>query len=307
MKRSYLLPAVASIVLAGTLRAASAPRSEAPRPSIVSDEAYSAILDFYQYDVELPLDARLASRVVAATYVREKVAFTGGRGDRVTAYVMLPKAGKAPFPVVLLIDGWTGGKDRWWEDDTWPRGGLVTKALAAEGIAALVMDAQFHGERAAKLGVPVDQLVCGQCQNTRREMIVESIVDHRRALDYLGNRGDIDTSRVGALGHSMGGIMTFALAAIEPRLKVGVACVTPARTDWVDERAVLPRTFAPRIRIPLLMLMGRMDGLYGEADARGLFERVASPDKALEWYEAGHRLPVDYVARSVAWLKERLK
>lgn len=291
------------------LLAASASAREADRPAPISDEAYRTLADFYQYDPQLPLDARVLKKEDAPTYTREKVVFTGGRGDRVPAFVMLPKTGRPPYPLVLLIDGWTGGKDRWWDDDSWPRGGLATKALAAEGFAAFVMDAQFHGERAAKLGyLPVDEFVCAECANIRREMVVESVLDHRRALDYLAGRGDLDFGRVGALGHSMGGVMTFALAALEPRLKAGVACVTPARRGetWTAASAFSPYTFAPRIRVPLLMLMGRSDSHYDGPDARALFALLASTDKALEFYDSGHRLPPEYVPRAVGWLKQRL-
>jgi dienelactone hydrolase len=298
-----LLRSAALALLAAPLAA-----QEAPLPDSVSDEAYRTLADFYEYDPLLPLDARVLKREDAPAYTREKVVFTGGRGDRVPAFVMLPKGAKAPHPVVLLIDGWMGGKDRWWEDDTWPRGGLAIKALAAHGFAAFVLDAQFHGERAAKQGyLPVEELVCRECRNLRREMIVESVVDHRRALDYLASRGDMDMDRVGALGHSMGGVMTFALAALEPRLKVAVSCVIPARRGetWTS-RAFSPYTFAPRIRIPMLMLMGRSDPLYDADDARALLEQLASADKALDFYDAGHRLPAEYVPRSLAWLRQRL-
>jgi dienelactone hydrolase len=298
-----LLRFVALVLLASSLSA-----QEATPLDSVSDEAFRTLADFYGYDALLPLDARVLKREDAPAYTREKVVFTGGRGDRVPAFVMLPKEGKAPHPVVLLIDGWMGGKDRWWEDDTWPRGGLAIKALAAQGFAALVLDAQFHGERAAKLGyLPVEEFVCRECRNLRREMIVESVVDHRRALDYLAGRGDVDMARVGALGHSMGGVMTFALAALDNRLKAGVSCVIPARRGEVwAAPAFSPYTFAPRIRVPMLMLMGRGDPLYHADDARSLFEQVASADKALEFYDADHRLPPEYVPRAVSWLKLRL-
>jgi len=294
--------------LAFALLLATASAKDGGQLVAVSDDAYRTLVGFYQYDPQLPLDARVLKKEDAASYTREKVVFTGGRGDRVPAFVMLPKAGTPPYPLVLLIDGWTGGKDRWWDDDSWPRGGLVIKALAAQGFAAFVMDAQFHGERAAKLGyLPVDEFVCGECPNIRREMVVESVVDHRRALDYLAGRGDVDVGRTGALGHSMGGVMTVALAALEPRLRAGVACVTPARRGetWTASE-FSPYTFAPRIRIPLLMLMGRSDPHYDERDARALFDLVGSADKALEFYDSGHRLPPEYVPRAVGWLKQRL-
>jgi len=279
-------------------------------PPAVSDEAYRATVDFYQYDTLVPLDARVVKREDAPTYTREKVVFTGSREDRVPAWLMLPKAGARPFPVVLILDGWMGTKDRWWEDDTWPQGGRLTKALAADGIAALVLDAQFHGERAAHADFQaVESLVCNECINLRREMIVETVVDYRRALDYLATREEIDRSRVGAIGFSMGGLMTFALSAVESRIKAAVPCVTPARVNerWTSRTAISPYTFAPRVTIPALMLMGRTDALYSQADAEALLGALGSAEKSLEWYEAGHRLPPEYVARAVGWLKAHLK
>ena len=203
-----------------------------------------------------------------------------------------------------------GTKDRWWDDDTWPQGGRLTKALAAEGIAALVLDAQFHGERASRLGYrPVEEYVCDDCPNARRDMVVETVADYRRALDYLGTRPEVDTARVGAIGFSMGGVMTFALSAVDPRIRAAVACVTPVNPDdrkW-SRPSFSPYTFASRVRIPVLQLMGRTDELYSRADAENVRNALASQEKPLEWFDSGHRLPPAYVPRAVGWLKGRLK
>ena len=236
--------------------------------------------------------------------------FTGGRGERVPAWLMLPKAGAHPFPVALVLDGWMGGKDRWWEDDTWPRGGLLMKALAAEGMAALVLDAQLHGERDARVGYrPVEEHVCSDCLNSRREMVVETVVDYRRALDYLATRQELDRARVGAIGLSMGGVMSLALSAVDPRVRAAIPCVTPARLGerWTSRPSFSPYTFAPRVRVPALMLMGRTDELYSQADAEALLAALGSAEKTLEWYDAGHRLPPEYVPRAVGWLKAHLR
>jgi dienelactone hydrolase len=298
-----LLLAVA-LLLAGRAPAADSP----PR---VSDEAYRAIARFYQYDTVVPLDARVVKRDDgAATYLREKLVFTGSRGARVPGWLMLPKAGARPFPVVVILDGWMGTKDRWWADDTWPQGGRLTKALAAEGIAALVLDAQFHGERAEAIGFqPVEEYVCDRCGNARREMVVETIVDYRRALDYLATREELDRRRIGAIGFSMGGVMTTALSALDDRVRAAVTCVTPVRPDdakW-SSAEISPLAFAPRVRIPTLVLMGRTDALYSQADAEAYRDALGSPEKTLEWYDAGHRLPPEYVPRAVGWLKSHLR
>jgi dienelactone hydrolase len=296
----WLAPAV---LLAGASAAA------APPP--VPPEAYEAIVGFYQYDRQVPLDARVVKRdETASAYVREKVVFTGSRGDRVPSWLMTPRAGTRPFPVALILDGWMGTKDRWWDDDTWPQGGRLTKALAAEGIAALVLDTQFHGERASRIAFqPVEEYVCPECANARREMVVETVVDYRRALDYLASRPDIDARRVGAIGFSMGGVMTFALSAVDDRVRAAVACVTPVKADdprW-SVRAFAPWTFAPHVRIPLLQLMGRTDSLYSQADVEAIRAGLASAEKPLEWFDAGHRLPPEYVPRAVTWLRNHLE
>jgi len=291
------------------LLAARAPAADSPPR--VPDDAYRTIAHFYEYDTQVPLDARVVKRDEAAvTYVREKVVFTGSRGDRVPGWLMLPKAGERPFPVVVILDGWMGTKDRWWADDTWPQGGRLTKALAAEGMAALVLDAQFHGERADAIGFqPVEEYVCDRCTNARREMVVETIVDYRRALDYLSTREELDRRRIGAIGFSMGGVMTTALSALDDRIRAAVTCVTPVRPDdpkWSGAE-VGPLAFAPRVRIPALVLMGRTDALYSRADAEAYRDALGSSDKTLEWYDSGHRLPPEYVPRAVGWLKAHLQ
>jgi dienelactone hydrolase len=298
------------LLLAGALLLAARAQA-ADAPPRVSDEAYRTIAGFYQYDPQIPLDARVVKRDEGApTYVREKIVLTGGRGDRVPGWLLLPKDGARPFPVVIILDGWMGTKDRWWADDTWPQGGRLTKALAAAGLAALVLDTQFHGERASAIGYqPVEEYVCDRCPNARREMTVETVVDYRRALDYLATRDDVDRRRIGAIGFSMGGLMTFALSAVDERIRAAVACVTPVRPSdphW-SSTEIAPHTFAPRVRIPVLQLMGRTDELYSQGDAEQFRDLLGSSEKRLEWFDSGHRLPPEYVPRAVDWLKIHLK
>lgn len=51
---------------------------------------------------------------------------------------------------------------------------------------------------------------------------MQSTVEHRRIIDYLATRPKIDTTRIGATGYSIGGIVTFYPAAVESRIKVAV-------------------------------------------------------------------------------------
>ena len=55
------------------------------------------------------------------------------------------------------------------------------------------------------------------------------------------------------------------------------------------------------------MLMGRTDAYYTKEQAERVLELLASQDKQLIWYDAGHRLPEEYAAEATAWFRRHLK
>jgi dienelactone hydrolase len=285
--------------------------SATAQPGALSDEAYKAIRQFYQYDEQMPLDARVVEREETPGYVREKVVFNGIRDSRVPGYLGLPKAARGPYPCILLIDGITGSKSRWWEEESWPHGGLATRQLLAAGFAVLALDAQYHGERSAANDCenPGAMYFERKWYSRTREMILATTVDHRRAIDYLATRPEIDIERIGLLGHSMGGIVIFGLNASEPRAKASVACVTPLSIWGPKELAVIPPfDFARGVgKRPFLLLMGRSDRYYSAADVVSLMEMIEGAPKKLSFYDSGHRLPKEYVTEAREWFERHLK
>lgn len=140
-----------------------------------------------------------------------------------------------------------------------------------------------------------------------RNMIVQSDIEYRRALDYLATRPEIDMTNIGVIGYSMGGMMTFNLSAVESRIKSSVACVMPVLKDQYSAIAV--HNFAPRITAEsFLMLVGREDEFnYTIDQAEALKDLVASPDKELVIYESGHILPTEWNQKARQWFVEHLK
>jgi len=277
--------------------------------SSIGREAFEVLRDFFVYDPAIPLDARIVDRVEGETSIREKVAFDGPRDSRVPAYLATPSGSAPPYPCVLLLHGIGDSKEAWFEPDSFPSGGVLTERLLASGFAVLALDAEYHGERAAKNDYesPIVFTLERNWIQRARDMIVHSAVESRRAIDYLETRDDIDTGRTGIIGYSMGGLMTFQLAAVEPRIRAAVAAVTPILKE--EHSALAAHNFAPYVgENSFLMLMGSEDSRnYSEKDARRLHALLGSSVKELSFYESGHRLPVDWTRDAVEWMERHLQ
>lgn len=300
--------AFAAILLLAAAGLHAQPPVEAPP---LSEETYALLEYFYDYDASIPLEARVVEVKEFDDAIRRKVVFRGVRGFLVPGYLEIPKTAQPPYPVVLLMHGWSGSKEHWYIDDNYISGGNARKALLAEGFAVFALDAQGHGDRIAENDYQVVNISTDEGAPPRsnyftlRDVIVQTAVDYRRAIDYLAARGDMDMDRLGAHGYSMGGFHTFALAAMEPRIKAAVGCVVPV--TWRPDIVLDPGSYAARIRdTPYLMLMGKEDSLCNEAQARELFGLLSGPPANIVVYDCDHRLPAAYVPEAVAWLKTHL-
>ena len=266
-------------------------------------EAYSLLKATYGYDAGFPLDAHVAGTFKQDDTTWEKISLASFHGGLVPGLLAVP-AGEGPFPVVLLLHGLTGHKRQWLSDE-FTHGGEVTAGLLGRGYAVLALDAQYHGDRAVYNNfVDPGEMVFQRGWGVRyANMMTQTIVDYRRAIDYLATRGDIDTDRIGILGYSMGGHMTFILGAVDPRVKAVVACVVPATEGMPMAAMQFARDMGAR---PLLMMMATQDQFYTVEQAQALFDRVPGERKKLRFFDSGHSLPATYAGEAVAWLAEQI-
>ncbi|MBW2605284.1 MAG: alpha/beta fold hydrolase [Deltaproteobacteria bacterium] len=283
---------------------------------VLGDEAFQTILQFYQYDKDVPLDSVVVEKLETNEYIREKIAFKGAEDLWVPGYLALPKTANPPYPCVLQIHGMTLSKDDWWDDNSNHRGNLLTPKLLAEGIAVLALDYPYHGDRSIlnDFESPVTMLFRQRRIYKFRSMVINGVIDYRRALDYLATREEIDSSRIGVIGSSIGGTMSLILTGVDSRIKATTACVAPALMHPIfsgqpDISAIAPynfiRTYEGR---PLLMLMGRKDDFnYTVEEAQALFDLVKGKQKELVFYDCGHRLPEEYIAEALDWYVAHLK
>ncbi|MFN0165581.1 MAG: alpha/beta hydrolase family protein [Bryobacteraceae bacterium] len=282
-----------------------------PYPRI-TEEAFRARLPFFAYDAAIPLEGRVVQRRDRPDTQRDKIVFRGAQGFLVPGYLEIPKACPRPCPVVLLLHGWSGSKENWYEDDNIISGGVMRKALLQEGYAVLALDAATHGERSNEIDYqhvnPFDDPKAPARRNyfTFAEITVQTVKDYRRALDYAASRGDLDMSRIGLIGYSMGGMDSFYLLSVEPRIRMAVACVPPLISEGYGAASPIDYSWGIGTK-PFLLLMGRRDEMYdaGKVDAsyKAYLER---PNTKLIWYDRGHKLTAVYIPDALAWVKQHL-
>jgi eukaryotic-like serine/threonine-protein kinase len=269
------------------------------REKPVSDAVFASFLPQFEYD-PIALDAKIESRdSTAEGYVVERVSFTAAYGgERMFAWLFLPKNGKPPFQTVVAFPGsgviGAGPSTNVME----PRVSFVVPS----GRAVVVPIFKSTHERSDSLrGDIPDRSIFW------RDHVVMWVKDYKRTLDYLGTRAEFDTARIAYFGYSWGGNMGGIIPAVEPRIKVSMLYVA----GFTMERSrpeVDPLHYLPRIRTPVLMLNGKYDFFFPSVTAQEpFFKRIGSPDKRYIVYEGGHDVPrTQLIAEALAWLDKYL-
>jgi cephalosporin-C deacetylase-like acetyl esterase len=141
-----------------------------------------------------------------------------------------------------------------------------------------------------------------------RELRIAWSRDLGRAIDYLETRSDIDRTRLALYALSEGAAAGVILSALEPRLKTTVLQGGGIGEPVAPEIDIF--NYAPRVRIPTLMLNGRYDyETPFEASQHPLFVLLGSPPehKRHVVLEFGHALAIEAAAREILpWLDRYL-
>ncbi|KAB2657652.1 MAG: dienelactone hydrolase [Verrucomicrobia bacterium] len=178
---------------------------------------------------------RTLSREDRGTHWEERFQFDNGAGSMVPGVLLLPKnaAGKVPG---ILYCHWHGGeygrgKSELFETNHTPA--EPGPALVARGHAVLAIDAFCFGERNGE-GADGETGATGEASAAKLQLWLGRSLwgmilrDDQMALDYLCSRPEIDASRIGVTGISMGATRSWWLMAMDDRVRAGVAvaCLT---------------------------------------------------------------------------------
>lgn len=269
--------------------------------------------DFFAYDRGLLLDA--AEKEVEANAVEGAcfhITFSSAHDQRVPALLSLPKA-SPPYPVVLIQHGVFGHK-------TSPNQVKRSDALVAAGYATLRIDGQYSGDRRPCSGG--ESGIQPKHYYRNRDAMIQTVIDLRRAVDYLHTRSDIDVARIGLTGFSMGGGIGAIAGGMDSRIKAVVLGITggdfkilSASAGDERERARVQRVYrivdpiayvsriSPR---PLLMISAANDEIIPRAATEALYEAAREPKRNV-WYDCGHAsLPEEYLDEMIQFFDSEL-
>lgn len=251
-----------------------------PAPDTVF-HAYELLYDYPR----IPLNA-VSDGVIRETpdWREERVSFdTGYRGERMAAYLFLPKHVRPPFQTVLFFPS---ARIFFFRSNDQGRqlGDMQFFDYVLEsGRAVMYPIYEDTYERHVKFYLP------GGVDNI--QITTDQFKDAARSLDYLATRPDIDSSRMAYLGVSMGaaqGVINATL--LQNRLKTAIFLdggyflnPPPPGADQAE--------FAPRLNIPVLMVNGRYDYVFSvEYSQNPLFAMLGTPsvDKSHVLLDTAH-------------------
>jgi len=280
-----------------------------------------------------PLAAERLEHADLGDVVREKVTYAVEPDERVPAFVFLPKAGPARHPAILCHHQ-HGGEFQVGKDGPAGLGADPNQhyaiELARRGYVTMVFDALCFNERqdaTHKLRDDDYERYEAMYRITEgRSLQGKYVWDARRALDYLETRPEVDVSRLGMVGHSLGGQETLFTTAIDTRTRAAVsscgfgslrtlkrdrinhnyALFVPGLANNGGYGAVLS-LIAPR---PFLVAARTDDPIFPKdgieetvAAARSAYAVPGAADRLATFYEPGvHAFSPTMRAAAYAWL-----
>lgn len=273
----------------------------------VFDYAISTDADFRmrkaRYDYKwTPLNAEVLATKETEPWRRQDVAFDGHDGERVKAFLYLPKNADQPFQTIHYLGG-----SGWWLGlpPTDAVEGRATRLAPYIQSGRAVFMVVLRGSAGRK---PADFLRLGRESPMYRDMLTKWVIDIRRGIDYLETRTDLDAGKVAFWNDSPAEPVGVISAAVQRRYASVILIGGGVRPPWKSlEPEMNPLFFAPHIRAPKLMLNGLYDDHTPERTSIEPFFRLLSEPKKRASFPAGHLPPLDIAVPLVnGWLNETL-
>ena len=235
-------------------------------------------------------------------YTARKILFNVNAYSRISAYLLIPE-GKGPFPAMNMLHDHGGhlyiGKEKMIrpfdvdtavvnDADRWAEklydGQYAGDYFARNGYVVFSADAPMWGERGREEGVDRSKydIICGNMMMLGRDLSAFMTYDDITGTDFLASLPEVDKSRIGCMGSSMGSYRACMLAALSDKIAAaasicwmtvtdvqmsvkdkkreygGFANCIPALRKWLD----YPHIASLACPKPMLFINGTRDHLF---------------------------------------------
>jgi dienelactone hydrolase len=292
-----------------------------------------AMGEFPDSSLRCDLDVQIVSVDETEKYHRIKLTYVPDPGDRVPAYLLIPKELRGPAAAMLCLHpthfelgkaqllGLGGKVSRWYAHE-----------LAERGFVCLVPDYPGFAEYSYDFDAHTDRFGSGT---------MKAIWNNVRGVDLLETLPCVNRDRVGTIGHSLGGHNSLYSAAFDQRIRCAVtSCGFNAFEDYYggNLKGWSSSRYMPRIdklfhcdpkqmpfNFPEVLAAIAPRGLFVcapvndanfavvgvkkcEASVRPLYSLLGAEKKCIfEYPDAEHDFPDETRMQAYAWLEEQLK
>lgn len=123
--------------------------------------------------------------------------------------VFIPKTPQGRAPVAIILHYW-GARDIKVERS-------LADQLARRGVAAIIMTLPYHLARAPE-GTRSGQLAIQPDPEKLKATMNQAAMDVKRTVDFIESRAELDSTRVGIVGTSLGALVSSLAYGVEPRI-----------------------------------------------------------------------------------------
>lgn len=275
-------------------------------PLTTHAQSETARTALFRYNNKAPLSVKEVSSEQRGDVTVKDITFVVGPGRETKAYLVVPK-GNGPFAGILWV--------HWLGEEKSNRTQFLDEAiaLAPKGTVSLLVDAMWSAPKWFGSRVPEKDY----------ENSIRQVIELRRALDLLLSQANVDTTRIGFVGHDFGAMYGMLMAGVDQRISTFVfIAATQSLNDWAflgpqpkSKAAYLKQNANLELTDYLrqmknaskLFQFGKNDFYVSQADAAVLFGAAPNP-KERKLYDASHKMESKEIEEDRdEWLVKQLK
>ena len=199
---------------------------------------------------------------------------------RIFGWYCLPRERSAPLPAIIQVPGYLMD----------PR---IPKAVAKRGYAAFSAAPRGKVGSRSQFNPGYPNLLTHNIMDRNTYSYRGFYVDVWRIVDFLMDRDEVDSRRIGVDGHSQGGGLSVLTAAMRPEI-AAASSGAPYLCGFMDSIELTHTypyqeiiNFADKITCPIIVSVGLQDNVCPPETGFAMFNRITSQDKRLYAYD-GH-------------------